>query len=279
MFDELRWSTRDRRRGGCPHPPGRAKPGKGLPGTSRTRDELRSSARTRASGPTWVACLLLAWPVALVAQTPVQHFAARPFPHCRHHRQRPGGSSTFPRPGFSARRQEPPEPDFHDHRRRRPLRIPQPSGGKIFPERRQAGIHQRRLRPARAVFHCHRDRRGCGHRKPHAAAGAHGGAHRPRLRRIRRTGPRRHRHPLARRPQRGRQPHRQLSNRSVRRSGLVRIRSPRCRHLLRLRRSQAVVRSAPAIGPSSGANDVPTSGRSFAGRGLPAYVLRRSNRS
>src|SRR5690242_1144074 len=64
------------RRGGCPHPPGRAQPGKGL--ASRSLDELRSSARTRASGPAWVAWLLLAWPVTLIAQTPVQ-LAAGPF--------------------------------------------------------------------------------------------------------------------------------------------------------------------------------------------------------
>lgn len=55
-------------RDGCPHPPG-----KGL--ASRSLDELRSSARTRASGPAWVVWLLLAWPVMLVAQTPVQQLA------------------------------------------------------------------------------------------------------------------------------------------------------------------------------------------------------------
>jgi len=58
-------------RDGCPHPPG-----KGL--ASRSLDELRSSARTRASGPAWVVWLLLAWPVILIAQTPVQ-LAVGPF--------------------------------------------------------------------------------------------------------------------------------------------------------------------------------------------------------
>ena len=46
--------------------------------SNRNRDELRSSARTRASGSTWalvLGCLLLAWPAALVGQTPVQPLA------------------------------------------------------------------------------------------------------------------------------------------------------------------------------------------------------------
>ncbi len=60
--------------GALTRPAGRS-PAKVLAGASKTRDELRSSARTRASGPTWVACLLLAWPVMLVAQTPVQQLA------------------------------------------------------------------------------------------------------------------------------------------------------------------------------------------------------------
>ncbi len=46
------------------------------------RDELPSPARTRASGPTWalvLGCLLLAWPAALLGQTPVQQLAAGHF--------------------------------------------------------------------------------------------------------------------------------------------------------------------------------------------------------
>ena len=72
--DEPRSSAPVLRRGGCPHPPGRAKPGKGLAETSKTQGEPHSPARTRASGSTWaltLGCLLLAWPAALVAQTPV----------------------------------------------------------------------------------------------------------------------------------------------------------------------------------------------------------------
>ncbi len=74
MFDELRWSTLGPRRGGCPHPPGRV-----LAGKTKTRDELRSSARTRASGPTWALVFLLASPVPLAAQTPVQQLAVGHF--------------------------------------------------------------------------------------------------------------------------------------------------------------------------------------------------------
>ena len=82
----VRWPNPRLRRSGCPHPPGRAKPGKGLrgtneTGTNKTRDELRSSARTRASGPTWalvLACLLLAAGPA-PAQTPVQQLAVGHF--------------------------------------------------------------------------------------------------------------------------------------------------------------------------------------------------------
>jgi len=66
------WPNPSLRRGGCPHPPGRAKPGKVLAERPKTPGELCSSARTSASGPTWVACLLLAWPAVLVGQTPVQ---------------------------------------------------------------------------------------------------------------------------------------------------------------------------------------------------------------
>ncbi len=79
MFDELRWSTLGPRRGGCPHPPGRAKPGTVLAGTTRTRDELRSSARTKAPGPTWALVFLLASPVPLAAQKPVQQLAVGHF--------------------------------------------------------------------------------------------------------------------------------------------------------------------------------------------------------
>ncbi len=83
MFDELR-STRSPRRGGCPHPPDPAKPGKGLrgtneTGTNKTRGELRSPARTRASGPTWALVFLLASPMPLIAQAPLQQLAVGHF--------------------------------------------------------------------------------------------------------------------------------------------------------------------------------------------------------
>jgi len=68
------WPNPSLRRGGCPHPPGRAKPGKDLAEAIKSRGEQCSPARMGAPGPTWalvLGSLLVAWPATLVGQTPV----------------------------------------------------------------------------------------------------------------------------------------------------------------------------------------------------------------
>ena len=75
MFDELRWSNPGYYvgAGALTRPAGRS-PARVWLGQPKTKDELRSSARTSASGPTWrgSSLLLLAAARVLVAQTPLK---------------------------------------------------------------------------------------------------------------------------------------------------------------------------------------------------------------